>query len=273
MNIDELSKMSEEELHLRANIHLEKLDKQFVSEMQKEHHVSQAQFYLAELERRVQAKERIESERIGKRDYRLELWVIGLIGAELVLAVVGIVFGWVEGNKQTKVLDQLNQSSAATAATLTALRQAQEASLETQRHTLENITAMNDALQDELDLNLTEAMQYSGGMTGGGHERVDFSNSSRTVLWLCGSKFGTEPTAMRKRPTMLTPGSSAPFEISDLIAKTIKAMGTTTEATVPFELYLKRENGTKYVAKGTVQVNRNNNVNFIGRMTTTRKQW
>ncbi len=273
MNIEQLSTMTEAELHASANVHFANLDSETGDDIEKARNISQAQLYLAEIERRKQARERLESEKIAQRDYKLELWVIGLIGAELVLAVVGIVFGWIEGHQQTKVLDQLNKSSAETAATLTAVRQAQEASLDTQKHTLENITAMNDALQDEMDLNLTEAMQYRGGTTGAGHERVDFANSSRTVLWLCGSKFGTEPTAMRQRPAMLTPGSSVPFDISDLIAKTIKAMGTATEATIPFELYVKRENGTKYVAKGTVQVNRNNNVNYIGRMTTTRKQW
>lgn len=84
--------------------------------MEKEHHVSQAQFLLAELDRRKQAKERIESEKIAARDYKLEHWVIGLIGAELLLALVGIVVGWVEGSKQMDVLDKLNKSSAENAA-------------------------------------------------------------------------------------------------------------------------------------------------------------
>jgi hypothetical protein len=39
------------------------------------------------------------------------------------------------------VLDKLNESSSATAATLTAVRQAQEASLAIQKQTLENIVA------------------------------------------------------------------------------------------------------------------------------------
>jgi hypothetical protein len=151
MNINELSTMTEIELQARANQHLEQLDNKFASEMEKEHHVSQAQFLLAELDRRKQAKERSESEKIAARDYKLELWVIGLIGAELLLALVGIIVGWVEGSKQMDVLDKLNKSSAETAATLTLLRQAQEAALDTQKHTLENIVTMNNALQDEMD--------------------------------------------------------------------------------------------------------------------------
>jgi hypothetical protein len=100
---------------------------------------------------RKQAQERVESGRLAERDYKLEKWVIGLIGAELVLAVVAIIFGWVEGNKQMEILDKLNKSSAETAATLTALRQAQEASLATQKTTLDSIVAMNTALQDQLE--------------------------------------------------------------------------------------------------------------------------
>lgn len=269
MNLEQLSTMTELELQAIADQHLEQLDNRFASQMEKDHHVSQAQFLLAELDRRKQAKERTESEKIAARDYKMELWVIGLIGAELVLAIVGIVFGWTEGHDQTKVLDQLNKSSAETAATLTALRQAQEASLETQKQTLENITTMNSALQDQIDLNLTGAIQWSGGSS----ENAFFGNRSSIVLWFCGSKFANEPVAMRQRPTIFTPGSSITLDLSNSVAKTLKATGTTTEMTIPFELYLKRENGTKYVAKGTVQVNRNNNVNYIGQMTTTRRQW
>ena len=273
MNIAQLSTMTESELHASANAHLEHVDKGTLSLLDRAHHVAQAQFYLAELDRRRQAEERAENERVAKRDYKLELWVIWLIGAELLLAVVGLVFSWIEGSKQMNVIDKLNKSSAETAATLTAVRQAQEASLETQKRTLENIVAMNNSLQDEMDLNLTEAVQYGGGATGGGHERVDLTNNGRSVLSVWGSKFGNEPPTMRKTPMVLTPGSSIPFDISRLIEKTIKAMGTATEASIPFELYLRRGNGTEYVAKGTVQVNRKNNVTYIGRMTTTRKQW
>jgi hypothetical protein len=170
MNLEQLSTMTDAELQAKANEHLERLDVPMVvssgTETHKQHQIAQAQIFLAELDRRKQAKERIESEKIAARDYKLELWVIGLIGAELLLALVGIVVGWVEGSKQMDVLDKLNKSSAETAATLTTLQKEQEAALETQRHTLENIVTINDALQDEMDLNVTEAIQWgSAGVT------------------------------------------------------------------------------------------------------------
>ncbi len=277
MNLEQLSTMTEAELQAKANEHLERLDVPMVvssaTETHKQYQIAQAQIFLAELDRRKQAKERIESEKIAARDYKLELWVIGLIGAELLLALVGIIVGWVEGSKQMDVLDKLNKSGAETAATLTTLQKEQEAALETQKHTLENIVAMNDTLQDEMDLHLTEAIQYSGGLSGPGHEEVDFANNGGSILSLWGSKFGDGPLTMRQRPKELTPGSSAPFDISHLVEKARKTMGTSTQASIPFELYIKRENGTKYVAKGTVQVNRNSNVTFIGKITTARQQW
>jgi hypothetical protein len=272
MNIDELSKMTERQLHARANAHLEHLDDGSKSEIEKEHHVSQAQFYLAEIERREQARERTASAKIARRDYKLELWVIGLIGAELVLAILGLIFGWVEEKKHIVVLNNLNQSSAATAATLTAVRQAQEASLDTQKHTLDNIVAVNNALQDEMDLNFTEALQYSGGISGGRVERVDFTNNGRANLFFWGSKFDGQSPKMQQKATVLMPGNSVSFEISDLIKKFVRTRKGSTVTLIPFELYFTRENGTKYVSKGTLQLNANSSL-WIDRTTSTRKQW
>lgn len=272
MNIDELSKMTESELYARANAHLENMDSETGDDIEKERHLLQAQFYLAEIERRKQARERVGSERIAGRDYKLELWVIGLIGAELVLALVGIVVGWVEGSKQTDVLDKLNKSSAETAATLTAVRQAQEASLDTQKHTLDNIVAVNNGLQDEMDLNFTEALRYSGGVSGGGQERVDFSNNGRATLFFWGSKFDGQPPKMQQKATVLTPGKSVSFDVSHLIKKFVETRKNSTVTLIPFELYFTRENGTKYVSKGDLQLNATNSV-WIDRMTSARKQW
>src|SRR5437763_10728736 len=68
----------------------------------------EAQFYLAEIERR-------ESAKIAKRDYTLEVWVIVLIGVEIVLSLLALGTGYIEGAKQITSLDSLNQSTAMTA--------------------------------------------------------------------------------------------------------------------------------------------------------------
>src|SRR5215467_3952141 len=254
--------MPEVELRARADVQLEHLDSD-ESHMQKEHHVAQAQIYLAELDRRAQERERNENARIARRDFWMEIAVIVLIGAELIVAEMAY-FG---ESKQMAVLDQLNRSSGETADTLTAVRKAQEASVETQQHTLGNIMAMNDAVQDQIDFNFTEAIQGSG-MSAPGHQEISFGNRGGIVLILWGSKFGSDPPTMRERPLPLASGSSTPpIDVTPLVEKTIRTMGTETRASIPFELYLKRQNGTKYVAKGTLQVNRNNTPRQLSRIT------
>lgn len=118
VNIEQLRKMTESELRSKADAALEDIETATLSDQTKGERVAQAQFYLAEIARRSQEQERIESEKIAQRDYKLEKWVIWLIGAEIVLAVTAMIVGWIEGNKQLEVLDKLNQSSAATATTL-----------------------------------------------------------------------------------------------------------------------------------------------------------
>jgi hypothetical protein len=277
MNLEQLSTMTEAELQANANEHLERLDVPMVvssaTETHKQYQIAQAQIFLAELDRRKQAKERIESEKIAARDYKLELWVIGLIGAELLLALVGIIVGWVEGSKQMDVLDKLNKSSAETVATLTTLQKEQEAALETQKHTLENIVTMNDALQDEMDLNLTQAIQFGGsGGDANGVQKIYFANNSKVILFFWGSKFDGQSPKMQHKATSLPPGKSVGFEVAALIKHFLQTRGSPGETSILVELYFKRENGTQYVARGVMQVNPNGTA-WIDGMTSTRKQW
>ena len=61
-----------------------------------------------------------------------------------------------------EVLDKLNQSSAATAATLTAVRQAQEASLTTPEEHARQHHGDDDALQEQIDWNFAEVCNLVG---------------------------------------------------------------------------------------------------------------
>jgi hypothetical protein len=261
MDMEQLSTMTEAELHARANAHLEHLDIETESHHDKEHHVSQAQFYLAELDRRDQAKERRASQRIARRDFWLEIGVIVLIGAELI-----------EGNKQTAVLDKLNQSSAATAATLTAVRQAQEASLETQKHTLENITAMNDALQNESDLNLLDVLQCSGSDSQG---HIYLGNRGKASLFLWGSRYDSRSPVMQRTATVIPYGGSHTLDVSRLSKELFGETGDAPQRVVPYELYLKTANGKKYVGTSSFQIARiKGSLSIYGlAISITRKEW
>jgi len=273
--MEDPSKMTMEELRERASKLSEKFDDPDVSDQTKEHWAALAQVYLGEIDRRFQAEdrrlqtaERASSAWHAKRDFGMESLVILLIGAELAFAYVG----WREGKNQQKVFDQLNKSSAETARTLTAVREAQEASLETQKHTLDNLVAMNSALQDEMDLNITEALQFSG-TRGGSQEQISFSNRGRTTLFVWGSKFDGEPRKMQQKATVLFPNDSATFDVTAVVKRFVQTSGGSAPITIPFELYFKRENGTEYMSKGTLQVYQPNKNLWVERITSIRKQW
>jgi hypothetical protein len=175
-------------------------------------------------------------------------------------------------NKQMDVLDKLNKSSAETAATLTAVRKAQEASLETQKHTLENITAMNDALQQQTDWNFADVLQMLGG-TGDGLFTLVYRGRLNLFMW--GNKFDGERAVIQQTPTTLNLGAQYNFDISRIQKKLFQTMRDGSQARIPFELYLKAENGTKYVAKSTLILTRQKDNGMLSCETIalTRKQW
>jgi hypothetical protein len=268
MNLEELSTMTDNELHARASAHLENMDSEAGDDVEKQRHLSQAQFYLSELDRREQASERSDSKRIARRDFWLEITVIVLIGAELVIALMG----YREGDRQIAILGKLNQSSAATAATLTAVREAQEASLETQKHTLEDIADMNNELQSESDLNLVDVLQYSGGDSEG---RFVIGNRGRVTLLLWGSRFDGQAAVMQKEASSIPYGGSYTFNLSQLSKKVLGNNGDAPQRVVSFELYLKAGSGKKYIGKSSFQIARvkGNLSIYCQSIYITRKEW
>jgi hypothetical protein len=95
-------------------------DFETVTSLEKQDRLAEAQFYLAEIDRRHQAIDRRHSRWIEWRDLLLELLIIGLIGSE-------IRFARTEGDAQLGVLSKLQTSSEITAQTLKDVRKAQEA--------------------------------------------------------------------------------------------------------------------------------------------------
>jgi hypothetical protein len=237
--MEDPSKMTVDELRGRASRCSEQFDDSNVSDQTKEHLAALAQFYLGEIDRRDSAK-------IARRDYKLEVWVIVLIGLELVLAVVAIITGWIEANKQMSVLDKLNESSAATAGTLTALRDAQEASLETQKQTLENIVAMNTALQDELGLNyaISVVLTYDDGQRS-----LNLFNNGKTNIWLWGTKLSNQRPTLEKEGRVIAPTGYYYFDFTSNRQEFAQKLPKGSESRIPFDVYLKTANGKPYVVE------------------------
>lgn len=158
----------------------------------------EAQFYIQELGRR-------EDSRIARRDFRMELVVIFLIGLELVAAVVLAIWGGREqdraNQKQLTALGQvqgnlsnLNESSKATADTLTQLKAVTE--------------TMNGAIQKEVALfyDIRVNIVYEQGS-----KTLLVINNGRTSVTLWGVKVGDDKVLMMIAPQIMPPSGSYNF--------------------------------------------------------------
>lgn len=67
----------------------------------------EAQFYMAEMDRREAEIERRESRRVANRDFRMELIVIALIGLELIVAIWGVALSIRESRQQFQTMERL----------------------------------------------------------------------------------------------------------------------------------------------------------------------
>jgi hypothetical protein len=103
----------------------------------------QAQLYMNEVDRRHDA-------RVARRDFRMELIVIGLIALELIVGVLGIVFGIVEGNKQATILNHMDKSTGATAESSGIQASGVLDLAKQQERSLDSLRNMNDNLQASL---------------------------------------------------------------------------------------------------------------------------
>src|SRR5216684_759772 len=153
MNLEVLSRMSIAELRQKANGVLAQLEGEGVGKLDQGPLLSEAQFYIDEIERRNQL-------RTGRRDLILEIVVILLIGLELYFGIKGgnqqlavLQKLNTSADQQLAVLQNLNTSASETARTMKSLREEQDIALTTQQQTLQMIVQMNSALQSQLGLN------------------------------------------------------------------------------------------------------------------------
>jgi hypothetical protein len=100
----------------------------------------EAQFYLTAVARK-------EDERVGSRDYKLEVWVIVLIGIEIILSIVGIWIGIREGNQQARVLSNIEQSTKNSAQAMLAAKSSLETLASSQTNSLGHLKQMDSSLQ------------------------------------------------------------------------------------------------------------------------------
>jgi hypothetical protein len=193
----------------------------------------EAQFYMQELDRR-------HDSWISLRDLILELVIIALIGWEVH-----------EGNRQFDLLGAMNRNTAATVAAMNNLRQDQQASLATQKTTLETITAMNEGIQRQLGVNYEVNPEI---IFLEDQKQLRVVNKGRDSLFLWGSKWRTSAVIMEKEGKFIPIGGNY-FVPADSIFREIDALPKGLQVNIPFEVYLAGADGRHYTVHLNVAVN------------------
>jgi hypothetical protein len=173
----------------------------------------EAQFYMQEIDRR-------HDSRISLRDLVLEITVIALIGWEILM-----------GYQQDAVLTKLQESAAATAATLTSLQQTTE--------------KMNTAIQRQTAL-LTEVsveITYDAAQ-----KRINVTNKGNANLEMWGNKLDIGPRSIEKEPRIITRGSFYYIIADSFYNEALSKFSPGSDHFVPFEVYFRSDDGTEYVA-------------------------
>ncbi len=154
MTVEEFQNATADQLRTKANDSFAKADQS--GSLDRPGFFMEAQFYLAEIERREQQRERAESAKIARRDFWMEVSVIVLIGVEIVLALIGLDAGSREAAKQISALNSLNQSTATTASNISKLTAAQTDLITTQKNTVDALQSQVEILREQQKQRLAE---------------------------------------------------------------------------------------------------------------------
>ena len=110
----------------------------------------QAQLYMTELERRENANVSDRDFKMAKRLYKMEWWVIILIGLEFAIAGISLWYGIHEGNKQQTVLEKTLKTAKETATAMTTAKDSLKNVADDQAKSREHLEKMNNQLQSSL---------------------------------------------------------------------------------------------------------------------------
>jgi hypothetical protein len=103
----------------------------------------EAQFYLTAVARK-------RDERVARRDFRLEVAVIVLLGIEIVLSLIFGIVAIHEGTQQAEILGKVKQSTADTATAMQIAKDSLKTLADDQDKSLDRLKDMNDNLQASL---------------------------------------------------------------------------------------------------------------------------
>jgi hypothetical protein len=117
---------------------------------QKAAYLLQAQLYMTQAARLGDAQVADRDFRMATRSYKMEKWVLWLIGGEIVLSIFGVWLGFHEGNKQNDILSKLNASATSTATASASQALALPQLVDEQKTSMQSLSDMNDKLKGSL---------------------------------------------------------------------------------------------------------------------------
>jgi hypothetical protein len=285
ISIEEVERLSKPELRFRVNQWFDHL--RTCSVDLRAGVVAQAEFYMRELERRENAEiaardytmameDRNTSAGIAARDlalaersHKMEWSVIGLIGLEIIIALVGLGYGIHEGNEQQKVWEQMGKNTQDAARILSSqggilsnmnanthdtvdavgkLQGVQNNSLAAQKDTLSSIGRMNKQLQQQLDLAFTVNVAVTAEQAA---KRIIITNLTKTAIYVWGVKYGDEPPLRFTDERFVAPGVGQFFTVEKVFddpLRTIPKGSSSRQVTLDF--YFLSADGKPWVAKG-----------------------
>jgi hypothetical protein len=212
MRVEEFEGLTKKQLRAKANECFDKIEG--AGHEQTPALLLEAQFYLREIDRR-------HDSWIAWRDLILEAIIIALIAGE-------VWFGWREGEKQFKVLQNLGASSEATAKTLTALAKTTE--------------EMNTAVHTQLNLNY----EVSVGLN---YERsnatIHITNNGRAPISVYGYRI-EDYRMMLQRPLVITSQGSTNLPNEEFFQKTANQASHPKNKRSPLVVFLRAEDGREY---------------------------
>ena len=191
----------------------------------------EAQFYMQELDRRDEDKERQHSRRIEKRDLLLEVWVIALICGEIILSVVGIWLAIKQGNdddtlmeKQTAVLEGLSKSM---------------------NTTLETMKSVNDRMAVEIARSAQGQLSFSIDVP---RRTIILSNHTNFDVTVWGYQLESRQPVLEKQPVPVARGGSAELPGDALMAE---ARASKKES-LGLTFLVKDDIGNEFVTEGLI---------------------
>jgi len=245
MRFEEFETAKPAELKRLAKQCFEESQEEYVSNEQKVSLLLEAQFYVAEADRR-------SGGRIALRDLILEIIVILLIGFEIILAIKQGIDEDKLMDKQNGILSSLQQSTSATASTLQGLLTLTGTMNESTSKTASTLGAlesttkiMNRAVHDQIELFYDPSVLLSYDPGG---NRVLFVNTGRSSLTLSLLKMDGQTKNIGGNK-LLSAGSTIYVEIPSEYKKW-SDLPKGSGRNVPVEAHLTNELGRKYVLSG-----------------------